>query len=600
MLDHQFGSNGDAAPVGDAPSRWIDRFSLATKLNIAIFNNAALLIFVTLAIIGGVAYLANAGQQQTVLASAEVRSGHAAIATTDAYVSFRDFSDRGQASGLQEASAKLVAAEEDLLSTLEYGGDAIPADIRAPLLQLRDRIRSAEENVTALDADADASAIASVEEEIGTLYRDLSIHTDELHDFVAGKAGSLMADIRGSFMIFFSLLAAGVLISMFGARTIVRNIVGMVRGMTDAMEKIAGGDQKVEIPNGEREDEIGAMARALAVFQQGSLELRNREDERAQLAEHELKQQQVLIDQSRDARTEKMDMLDELADDFEVSVGELIEAVAGSSAQLKSTSQSMAALAEQSSNQAGQASGAVDLARENVTAAASAADEFALSISEVSQQAATSAELARKASDLVDAANAKMSDLSGAANEVGEIVELIQTIAKRTNLLALNASIEAARGGEAGRGFAVVASEVKELANQTANATNSVGEKIGAIQSSTSASVADLDAIVKQIDELETVAVMIASAVDQQSMSGEDLARNIDTVARGAGDVAEQIGHLHDASMVTGSVSNQVLTSAEELDNHADALREKASRFIVDVRRSSREFAGEGLAKESA
>ena len=118
----------------------------------------------------------------------------------------------------------------------------------------------------------------------------------------------------------------------------------------------------------------------------------------------------------------------------------------------------------------------------NVTAAAAATDEFALSIGEISRQASASATLARDATNLVTTANTRMTDLSQAADEIGEIANLIQTIAQRTNLLALNASIEAARGGEAGRGFAVVASEVKELAMQTSNATSSVAEKITAKQ----------------------------------------------------------------------------------------------------------------------
>ena len=186
-----------------------------------------------------------------------------------------------------------------------------------------------------------------------------------------------------------------------------------------------------------------------------------------------------------------------------------------------------------------------------------------------------------------------MNDLAQAADEIGEIAGLIQTIAQRTNLLALNASIEAARGGEAGRGFAVVASEVKELAMQTSNATASVAEKIQAMQDSTRSSASDLTSIVAQIGELEQVAVMIATAVDQQSVSGDELARNIDTVASGSAQVGERLEALRLASEETGSAADDVVDSANALASHAEDLRTKAGRFIEDVRKSARDLEGE-------
>ena len=223
-------------------------------------------------------------------------------------------------------------------------------------------------------------------------------------------------------------------------------------------------------------------------------------------------------------------------------------------------------------------------ASKGVTAAAAASDEFAMSIGEISRQASSSAELARKAADAAGEADTTMTALSVSAEQVGQIVELIQSIAHRTNLLALNASIEAARGGEAGRGFAVVASEVKELASQTSKATEDVARQIGNMQESTIASVDALRSIGSQIQKLETTAVSIATAVDQQAVAGQDLARSIDATARGTEEVSNNIAQVKETSRMTGASATQVLGSATDLENQAAKLSQHVDQFLGYVR----------------
>ena len=244
----------------------------------------------------------------------------------------------------------------------------------------------------------------------------------------------------------------------------------------------------------------------------------------------------------------------------------------------------MVALADGSNEQANGASKAMSHATANVTAAAAATDEFALSIGEISRQASASASLARDASNLVSTANTRMHELSSAADEIGEIIELIQTIAQRTNLLALNASIEAARGGEAGRGFAVVASEVKELAMQTSRATEQVADQIRAMQDTTGASVSALRSIASEVAQLESTAVSIASAVDQQSVAGQDLARSIDLAARGTEQVSGHIKEVRELSVSTGTAASQVLDSSSALEKQASILRGQVENFLATVR----------------
>ncbi len=357
-------------------------------------------------------------------------------------------------------------------------------------------------------------------------------------------------------------LATGLVCLQFLRARIIRPFLDLSAGMT----RLASGERQIEVNGTTRQDEIGHMARALEIFLKSG---------------HKLDE---LFTGRKDAAEKRKNDLIALARQLETSIGEVVGSVASASAQLQTTAGSMASAAEQSSSQASHVAESMERASEGVTAAASASDEFAMSIGEISRQATNSAELARKATDAASNADETIGTLSSSAEQVGQIVELIQSIAQRTNLLALNASIEAARGGEAGRGFAVVASEVKELAAQTSRATEEVAEQIRAMQESTGASVSVLRTIGEQIKELETTAISIASAVDQQSVAGQDLARSIDLAARSSDEVAANIDQVRETSLATGTAASQVLGSATELEVQARNLREQVDGFLTKVR----------------
>ena len=366
--------------------------------------------------------------------------------------------------------------------------------------------------------------------------------------------------------IVISSATVGIFFGWLEVRRMLKDTVRPIESLSREMGRLAGGERNIEIHGLDREDEVGELARSLRVFVKSG---------------HKLDE---LFATRQETEARRKRELGKIAGNFETSIGEIVGGVAAASSQLQATASAMAAAAEQASAQTSMVSQSMDRASSGVTAAAAASDEFAMSIGEISRQATSSAELARRATDAATHADETISALAASANQVGQIVELISSIAQRTNLLALNASIEAARGGEAGRGFAVVASEVKELATQTSRATEEIGEQIRAMQDSTGASVTALRSIGEQIKSLETTAISIASAVDQQSVAGQDLARSIDLAARSSDEVAGNILQVREASGTTGAAASQVLTSATELEGQAATLRAKVGEFLTEFR----------------
>lgn len=361
-------------------------------------------------------------------------------------------------------------------------------------------------------------------------------------------------------------LAMGLVGGYFGLKFLLDEVIAPYLELSREMERLGAGERDIRISYATRPDEIGAMARTLQVFVKSG---------------HKLDE---LYSARKEASAERKRALLAMAEHFEESIGNIVGSVAAASSQLQSTASMMVTTAEQAMAQSKMVAKSMDQASSGVTAAAAASDEFAMSIGEISRQATSSAELARRATDAATNADATISALAASADQVGQIVELISSIAQRTNLLALNASIEAARGGEAGRGFAVVAAEVKELATQTSRATDEIADQIRAMQASTGASVAALRSIGEQIKGLETTAVAIASAVDQQSIAGQELARSIDLAARSSDEVNENIVQVRESRRLADAAAGQVVESATDLESQAATLRTRVGEFLSQVR----------------
>lgn len=494
--------------------------------------------------------------------------------------------------------AELVTAREALSATggsvqtirttaAEYSPDTVPA-----IVYLSEQLEGYDRELQALQSSYARYGAGERTQTIADAIFLSGISFAEQAEAISGQltdqgqaidAGSATA-IGWIFAALGLVSALTVAVIYISSRYLTRDLSDILVELTSAAEKLASGDKAISIPGRSRKDEIGALANALHIFLRVAWRFESLISEKAGRAERELEEREALEREREDIRLQKERTLLELAQNFETTVGNVVGSVAAAATQLQATAGSMASVADQSSSQSTQVAKSMEQASAGVTAAAAASDEFAMSIGEISRQAANSASLARKATEAAGDADETISALSASANQVGKIVELIQSIAQRTNLLALNASIEAARGGAAGRGFAVVASEVKELANQTSRATEEVAEQIRTMQNSTGASVDALRSIGEHIKQLETTAVSIASAVDQQSVAGQDLARSIDLAARASGEVSANIGQVRESSLVTGAAASQVLNSSTELEGQASALRHQVRSFLDKVR----------------
>ena len=549
-----------------------DRMSIVQKLMICFASILALTVIIAAVGYFGIAKIGDDVAKGGRLAIAANLTSQLNTDVAQAQLHAERYKATGAASELVQARAHLKQARENL--TNASGVPELNAGERvAGLGTLASALDTYAGSLAALDMDRENASFAGLSRSGEALSRQAQFVKDSLDRELATMRSDVDSFMYWSRFAILGLIIVWVANGVAVAHRIGREISGRIKTMTTAMLRLANGDKELVVPDLNRSDEFGDMARSLETFRHAFFKL---DSLRAEQAEQQREKEEM--------RAQQAAVLLDLADQFERTVGDVVGGVASASTQLQLTASAMASSAEQSALQTTEVSSALSEASGGVTAAAAASDEFAMSIGEISRQAATSAELARKATVSAADADATILALSDSAQQVGQIVELISTIAQRTNLLALNASIEAARGGEAGRGFAVVASEVKELAAQTSKATDAVAQQIRAIQDSTGASVTALRTIGQQVQQLEATSVSIAAAVDQQSVAGQDLARSIDLAARSTDEVSSSIVHVRETSLATGAAASQVLTSSTELEQQAATLKTQVEEFLGHVR----------------
>ena len=348
-----------------------------------------------------------------------------------------------------------------------------------------------------------------------------------------------------------------------------RSISRPIIQMTSAMHRLAEHDMTVEVPGKDRGDEIGGMAAAVVVFKDNMITA-------GELAAGN--------EAERLAKEQRATRMEGLVHDFEATAGQLASVLTAASTGMQGTAQSMTVTAGEVDQRAATVATAAQEAGAGVATVAAAAEQLAASIREIGNQVATSAKITGKAVDDARRTDAIVRALADGAQKIGEVVGLINTIAGQTNLLALNATIEAARAGDAGKGFAVVASEVKNLANQTAKATQDIGTQIAQIQSATREAVTAIQGITSVIEEVSAISTTISSAVEQQGAATAEIARNVQQTAQAAQDVTNNISGVSAAANEAGLAAGEVLRSAADVSRQAQQLTAEVATFVASVR----------------
>lgn len=430
--------------------------------------------------------------------------------------------------------------------------------------------------------NATAQEILHKEEEMKALsnsYAKMTPHLDKFLELAQRNYHDAEEKLDENASFTFTVIVSSIIVvslTVFAISAFIgRGISLPLTKMSDAMTQIAADNLNVDIPAQQYSNELGKMASSLGYFKDQLIHVRALEKEQAE--------------QKRKAALERKAAMNQMADMFEESVGQVVQTLTSAATQLQASSAQMSVVATETTSKATTVAGAAEETSANVQTVASAAEELSSSEAEISRHVHKSSQIAGHAARQATTTQATVENMVQEVAKIGTIISLISDIAEQTNLLALNATIESARAGEAGKGFAVVASEVKELATQTAKATEEIATQITQVQGVTHDTAQAIHGISETITEIDQIAGSIASAIEEQTAALSEIARNVEQASQGTAEVSHNIQTVEQAASETGATATQISTASSDLSAQASILKDEVNGFLHKVRSDAME-----------
>jgi methyl-accepting chemotaxis protein len=472
---------------------------------------------------------------------------------------FKHIQDRlkAAAAGLRESAASLADDDIDRIAAqllpLGIGADSIFA-------------HHARETFVATLADAtideNVALQRSVDETVASLVKAAQRSVEYSTANLIGTLG------RSQILLLVVALVSIFAAAGVGAFYVQHRLVRRLISIGDAMRRLAAGDVDTALPAIPTRDEMGEMSRSLQVLHSGELERRK------------------LVERARAEQTaqrERVTSIDRIIDDFRGAVTSVVTTLAHHASAMQATAGGLSAIAGEADAQARAVSLSSEATSKNVRTVADATEGLGVSIHEINEQAIQTRGVVNRAADIAHSAQDLGNQLSAGATRIGDVVKLIRDVAEQTNLLALNATIEAARAGQAGRGFAVVANEIKQLASQTAKATEDITAQIAAIQNSTVKAVNVIQSINAVTDDIARFTSAVAASVEQQNNAAQMITRNVQGAAAGVKELAGSMTEVTNAIGEANRFASEVLDAAHTLSAQTHTIDRAVDDFLQRV-----------------